>query len=108
MPQLIFKGLKKEDITVFSKILVDELANIVGSPRDYFTLEVPDAAYIFDGKEVAGSPMIQVNWFDRGQAIQDQTAAAITRHVHQAGYPQVEIFFLLLEKSGYYENGAHY
>lgn len=107
MPQLIIKGMKKGDVKLISKDLVDELHSIVGCPRDYFTLEVPETAYISDGEEIVGSPLIQVNWFDRGQEVRDCTAAAITRHIHQVGYQNVEIFFVLLEKNSYYENDQH-
>lgn len=108
MPQIIIKGMKKEDVKVVSKDLVDELQNIVECPRDYFTLEVPETIYISDGDEIAGNPLIQVKWFDRGQEVQDRVAAAITSHIRQVGYQQVEIFFILLEKNRYYENGEHY
>ncbi len=108
MPQLIIKGVKLEQVRAISKALVDELQQIVDCPRDYFTLEVPDTSYVFDGELVTVNPLIQVNWFDRGQAVQDRVAAAITRHLQQAGYAHVELFFLPLAEAGYYENGVHY
>jgi hypothetical protein len=108
MPQLIFKGIKITDVKQISHSLVDELQLTVGCPRDYFTLEAPASCFISDGEEISGGPLIQVNWFDRGQEVQDRTAAVITRHVQQAGYPQVDLFFVNLEKNRYYENGKHY
>ena len=108
MPQLILKGIEIQDVKLISKDLVDELQEIIECPRDYLTLEVSRGTFIADGEEISTTPMIQVNWFDRGQAIQDLVAAAITRHIQQAGYSQVEIFFNLLEKHSYYENGEHY
>ena len=38
MPQLIFKGLPGKDVQAFSTALIDELAQIIDCPRDYFTL----------------------------------------------------------------------
>lgn len=108
MPQIIFKGIKKEDVKLISKGLVDELQQIVDCPRDYFTLEVPETIYLSDGEEIAGNPLIQVNWFERGQNVQDRVAATITRYIQQAGYPQVDIFFVPLTENNYYENGTHF
>ena len=108
MPQLIIRGMKKEHIQVISKPLVDELTNIVGCPRDYFTIEFVETCYIKDGLDVDGSPLIQVNWFDRGQSVQDAAAQAIDRWVRSTCYEQIEIFFVVLEETKYYENGSHY
>lgn len=108
MPQLIFKGITKEAVKGISKKLVDELQEIIVCPRDYFTLEVPETAYILDGQELSGNPLIQVNWFDRGQDVQDRTAATIDKYIRQAGYEQVDIFFIRLAEDCYYENGSHY
>lgn len=108
MPQLVIRGMKKEHVQAISKTLVDELTNIVGCPSDYFTIEFVEACYIKDGLDVSGTPLIQVNWFDRGQAIQDAAAQAIDRQIRSAGYAQIEIFFVVLEETKYYENGSHY
>ena len=108
MPQLIIRGMKKEHIQAISTTLVDELTGIVGCPRDYFTLELLETRFIQDGLEVTGGPFIQVNWFDRGQAVQDAAAQAIDRAVRGAGYGHIEIFFVVLEEARYYENGKHY
>jgi hypothetical protein len=108
MPQLIIRGMKKEHIQAISKTMVDELTSIVGCPRDYFTIELLESRFIQDGLEVTGSPLIQVNWFDRGQTVQDAAAQAIDRAVRSAGYEQIEIFFVVLDEARYYENGKHY
>ncbi len=108
MPQLIIRGMKKEHLQAISKTLVDELTTIVGCPRDYFTIEFVETCLIQDGLEVTGSPLIQVNWFDRGQTVQDAAAQVIDQAVRSAGYDQIEIFFMVLEEARYYENAKHY
>lgn len=108
MPQLQFKGIKKEGICRISKELIDELQEILQCPRDYFTLEVMNNPYIFDGEEVEGYPMIEIKWFDRGQEIQDTIAKVITKKINQLGYKAVDIFFTILEDNKYYENGKHF
>ena len=108
MPQLIIRGLGKTEVQQISKLLVDELTVVIGCPRDYFTIEVPVTTFIYNGEEVTATPLIQVNWFDRGQSVQDQAAAAIDRHIRALGYNQIEIFFIALQEAAYYENGKHY
>lgn len=57
---------------------------------------------------MAGAPLIQVNWFDRGQTVQDAAAQAIDHAVRSTGYEQIEIFFVVLDETKYYENGNHF
>lgn len=108
MPQLIIKGIEKQVVKDLSRELIDELATVVGCPRDYFTLEMPQTVYIQDGEETSGPAIIQVNWFERGQAIQDRVAEVITKRLQAKGYSQLEIFFAVLAERRYYENGKHY
>ncbi len=108
MPQLIIKGMEQEQIKKISRPLVDELQGIIGCPRDYFTIEAVNSVFIMDGEQQAVTPLVQVNWFDRGQQVQDQAAAAIFRHIAGVGFSQVETFFVVLQENNYYENGAHY
>ncbi|MDF2569499.1 MAG: hypothetical protein K0R55_1103 [Sporomusa sp.] len=108
MPQLIIKGMELEKIKKVSTPLIDELQEILGCPRDYFTIEAVSSIFIMDGQPQQINPFVQVNWFDRGQDVQDQVAAAIYRHVLCIGYSHVETFFVVLEENRYYENQNHY
>lgn len=108
MPQIIIKGMDVNKLKEISRPLVDELQEIIGCPRDYFTIEAVVNPFIMDGQETQITPLVQVNWFDRGQAVQDKTAAAIYRHVKTVGYSHVETFFIALEEANYYENEKHY
>lgn len=108
MPQLIIKGMNADKIKQISKQLVDELQQVIGCPREYFTIEAVNSVFILDGQEQQITPFVQVNWFDRGQAVQDKVAQAICRQVRSAGYEHVETFFVILEESKYYENEKHY
>lgn len=107
MPQFLIKGMKVEEVQKISTQMVDELEEIIGCPRDYFRIELVDSILIRDGDIVAGCPLVQVNWFDRGQEVQDKVALSITNNIQDAGYEQVEIFFIVLERDKYYENGTH-
>lgn len=108
MPQLMIRGMELTDIKRISASLTDELAQVVGCPRDYFTIEAVNTVFVADGSEVKGYPLVQVNWFDRGQEVQDRAAAVIDRHIRQTGYEHIEIYFLTLFEDMYYENGKHF
>lgn len=99
--------MKVEDVQKISTQMVNELEEIIGCPRDYFRIELVDSTLIRDSDIVTGCPLVQVNWFDRGQEVQDKVALSITKNIQDVGYEQVEIFFIVLERSRYYENGTH-
>lgn len=105
MPQFLIKGMKVEEVQIISTEMLNELEEIIGCPRDYFRIECVNSTLIKDGVILAGCPLVQVNWFDRGQEIQDKVAVSLTQHIKKAGYEQVEIFFIVLERNKYYENG---
>jgi hypothetical protein len=108
MPQLTFKGIKRQSVIDMSKDLIDELQAIIPVPREHFTLEHVASMYIMDGKEAPEYPLIYVSLFDRGREVEDQVAKAITKHVQDAGYKNVDVIFTILDKSRYYENGEHF
>ncbi len=105
MPQIKIRGIETEIIRKLSTQLIDELAILTQSPRDYFTLEVIHSTFVMDGEVVPGYPFVEIAWFDRGQETQNQVAQAISRLLKEGGCPNVDIMFTILEKSNYYENG---
>ncbi len=107
MPHIIIKGMDSNDVKKISKGMIDELESIVACPREYFTLEVQDSTFIVDGETIQKGPFIQINWFDRGQDVQDKVATAITKHIANADLGNVEMFFTILERNNYYEDGKH-
>ena len=108
MPMLKFKAIEIESVCKISKMLVDELQELIQCPRDYFSLTVDRAIYVKDGQIAKGDPVVEVSWFDRGQDIQNEAAKIITRYVNSAKYPNVDVIFFALDKSKYYENGEHF
>lgn len=108
MPILRFHAIDPVRICAQSEALVSELAQTVSCTTDLVTLEVIESKFIVNGKETKGYPVIEVSWFDRGQAVQDAAAKCITKHVQAMGYPEVDVIFMALTKSCYYENGEHF
>lgn len=108
MPQIIIRGMDQEDVKFISKQLVTELTEYIGCPREYFAIELLQTVCISEGEVGKGPLFVQVNWFDRGQNVQDQAAAILDRNIRNAGYSEIEIYFLVLDENKYYENGCHY
>jgi hypothetical protein len=108
MPQLIFKGIKVDQVKNISTSLVQELAELCHCDTDNFTLEIIQSIFVFNQAEVAGFPFIEVKWFDRGQEVQDQFAKIITKHIHSLDIPEVEIAFTVFLESAYYLNGNNF
>ena len=103
MPQLIFKGVKKNDVKEMNNSLPYKLAEISDTPVDYFTIEVPETTYFFDGKEFEMYPLIEVIQFDRGVEVEEKMAKEIQNHVKKFDYSECEVYFTHIEKENYYE-----
>lgn len=108
MPQIKIRGVQPEKVCSVSTQMVDELEQIVGCPRDYFTIECIPSTFIKNGKIDNGYPFVEVVWFDRGQETQDKVAKTITKLIHNLGCENVDIFFTTLKENLYYENGEHF
>ncbi|MCB2289697.1 DUF1904 domain-containing protein [Clostridium sp. CS001] len=108
MPQLKLRGVEVKDICKISGDMVQEMQELLECPKNYFTLECINSTFIMDGEIVKTCPIIEVAWFDRGQEVQDAMAKIITKHIHSAGYKDVDVIFSVLEESKYYENGEHF
>ncbi|MGL4521711.1 MAG: DUF1904 family protein [Bacilli bacterium] len=107
MPMLKFTGIPQSEVLEKSKALLDDLERIIECPRDYFTLEVSNHTFVFDGEIVAPPTQIDVLWFDRGQTVQNAAAQAITQRF-QNNRECLDVVFHNLEASSYYENGKHF
>ena len=112
MPHLRFSGISESQTKAISKALVDDLSQLVECPRDHFTLELLLTRFIFDGESNANAyPIIDMHWFDRGQAVQDKAAAIITHAVKSVLEDQsldICVRFTALPAECYYENGEHF
>ncbi|MFK9090285.1 DUF1904 family protein [Bacillus salipaludis] len=108
MPHLVFRGVSIEQVKTISKPLVEELADVCRCGTDNFTLEVLSSTFIFEKKEVAGFPFIEVKWFERGQEIRDQFAQVVSKLVQSLEIPEVEVAFTTFRETAYYSNGKSF
>lgn len=107
MPMIKVKGISKDEVLKESTELIDRLVEVIECPRDYFTIELIENLFIFDGKEVEAPSIIEVAWFNRGQEVQDKVAKIITEHFKK-DRACLDVIFMDLETESYYENGVHF
>ncbi|WP_219835518.1 DUF1904 family protein [Paenibacillus sp. R14(2021)] len=105
MPQLTMRGINVSEVMKISTALVEELAQICKCSKDNFTIDCLTTTSIFDGAAIPTYPFVEVAWFDRGQAVQDGVAGAITNHLLLTGIPEVEVAFKVYRETHYYANG---
>ncbi|TKB48316.1 DUF1904 family protein [Ferrimonas sediminicola] len=114
MPHIRISGVERQQVMHMSQNLVDQLAEVVGCPRDHFTIELLPTEFIFDDKMDANRyPIIDVHWFERGQQIQDKAAGIITGAIRgqlkeEEKGVEICVRFFPLDPFKYYENGAHF
>lgn len=106
MPHLLIRGVAPEQVLKISQPLVVQLAELFQCPEDHILLECIHTTAVFDGKFVPSYPFIEVNWFERGQSIRDQSAECIDRHIRSLGFAEAEVAFRVYEADSYYANGV--
>lgn len=105
MPQIIIRNVQQHELASVAQDLVEELAQLTGSPADYFSVELLHTTVISKSEIY---PMVQINWFKRTQAIQDKVAKVIDKYLRELGYSQIDVYFVILQEHAYYDNGDHY
>ncbi|NEZ47760.1 DUF1904 family protein [Clostridium niameyense] len=107
MPMIKVRGISKEEVIKESSKLIDLLVEIIECPRDYFSIELINNTFIMDGEVTDAPSIIEVEWFDRGQEVQDKVAKTITEYFKK-DRECLDVVFKSLECKNYYENGKHF
>ena len=109
MPHIRIRALSIEQIKTLGQPLCEQLAYVMQTPLDNFTVEKIDSQFFQNGKSVPGDAMIEIHWFDRGQNIQDLSAQKIIEIFRKLIGPQdLSVVFFDIPKNRYYENGKHF
>lgn len=109
MPHIRIRALDESTVQKLSVELPPELAQILQTPIDNFSVEKIATEFYKNGVRTEGDPMIEVFWFDRGQEMKNKCAKKITEMVQKhskAGY--IAVVFTALPKESYFENGEHF
>lgn len=106
MPQLLFRGVPADQLMSISEALSEELADICECGTDNFTMESLHTTAILGGLTANQAyPFVEVGWFERGQAVRDRFAEAVTAYLSRIGVDEVEVAFRTYREDSYYING---
>lgn len=106
MPQLLFRGVPADKLKTISLALAEDLAAVCECGTDNFTMESLHTTAIFGGlTEGESYPFVEVGWFERGQAVRDRFAEAVTARLAHIGIDEVEVAFRTYREDSYYING---
>lgn len=109
MPHLRTRALRREHVVELSKGLFDELAELIETPRDNFTLECETTIFIADEQPIESYPIVEILWFERPSEIKKKVADYLTRRLREITKSNdVVVYFHSLEKTHYFENGEHF
>ncbi len=109
MPHIKITGLESPTIKQLSKETSTSLSVSFQCPVDWIVFSNNNTTLYCNAEEVTNMVYVYIEWFDRGQSIQDEVAKILTSSilVHNPNL-SIDIIFIKLEKSSYYENGVHY
>lgn len=110
MPHLRIRALSDSAVAALSVSLPSELAKILNTTEDNFTIEKITTTFYRGGEVVVegqADPMIEFLWFDRGAEIRDTAAKKVTELVRPLTKSEyIAVVFQSLPKDNYYENGV--
>jgi phenylpyruvate tautomerase PptA (4-oxalocrotonate tautomerase family) len=110
MPHLRIRALSDSAVKALSISLPPELAQILNTSEDNFTVEKIATTFYRKGEAIAdeqADPMIEFSWFDRGPEVREAAAKKVTELVRP--YTQSEyiaVVFQSLPQDNYFENGV--
>ncbi len=112
MPHLRIRGLGDSAMKDLSRSLPKELAKIVNTAEDNFTVEKIATVFFRNGNalnETDADPMIEFLWFDRGADVRTATAKIVTDLVRAHSKSEfISVVFTSLQKDHYFENAEHF
>src|SRR5690606_25730468 len=100
MPHIRIRGVSEKTVQEFSQGLNEELARLIQTTPDNFTIELIASQYFEQGKAISSYPFIEVLWFERTQEIKGQVAKFMTEKMRALlGAVDVAVIFVPIEKT---------
>lgn len=111
MPNIKVYGVEPAQVQALSGVLTPALSATIGCPADWLSFFAGGAIFSC-GQPLKTDVYVQVDWFSRGETVQDAVAQVITDGIKAVdgmdGVETVTVVFMELKESRYYENGQHY
>ena len=112
MPHLRIRALSESAIKDLSVVLPKELAKVLNTPEDNFTVEKIATTFYRNGEVVAdgqADPMVEFLWFERGAEVREAAAKKVTELVRAHTKSEyIAVVFVNIPKDNYYENGVSF
>ncbi len=112
MPHLRLRALSDSAVSALSVSLPPELAKILNTSEDNFTVEKIATTFYRHGEAVPegqADPMVEFLWFERGPEVRDMAAKKVTELVRlHTKSEYIAVVFVSLPKECYYENGVKF
>lgn len=112
MPHIRIRALSEAAVKDLSRTMPKELAQILNTTEDNFTVEKIATTFYRNGEAVQddqGDPFIEFVWFERGADARAATAAKITEMIRPfTNSKYIAVVFTAIPKDQYFENGKHF
>ena len=109
MPHIRIRALSDSAVSSLSLSLPAELAKILVTPEDNFTVEKIATTFYRHGAATDGDPMIEILWFERGPEVRDAAAKKVTELVRAFSKSEfIAVVFVSISKDSYFENGSSF
>ncbi|MCI6347321.1 MAG: DUF1904 domain-containing protein [Negativibacillus massiliensis] len=103
MPQIIVKGVSASRMEKLASPMIETVSRLVECPEDWVTVELCESKFFTKEGLTEQYPIIQIWWYERPQAVQDQVAKELSELFLKEGFSLVQISFHLFDKKDYYE-----
>lgn len=103
MPQIIVRGVEEKVLRSIKEEILDGLVRITSTNRTSFRIDLSLNISITEGY-----PFIDIHWFKRSLAMQDEVVVFLTEILKREGYPKVGLHVHEICRRDYYSNAEHY
>lgn len=109
MPHIRLRGMSSENVERLSQNLASQLAPILETTIDNFTIELVQTQFFENGRTHAAYPLCEVFWFERSELHKQRCADWLTNEIRKiTKATDIAVIFCPIEKSNYFENGQHF
>lgn len=104
MPNINCCNLNEKQVLDLSKATADELANVIGCPRDWLNYIVKSEKIINENEINNEMCYINIEWFKRSDDIAVKVVNIIDKSLRDLGFKEIVVYFNELEKNNFFEN----
>lgn len=104
MPHLRFRGFDEAILDQYAHSLIPALSGATGCPESWITIESVPTRFLTR----PAAPMVEIVWFAREQAVQDEVARILYEAALAWVHPEPVVVFIPVAKKDYYEDGKNF